>query len=220
MARLAVVPRLSLLAGPTVLAFFSGGYFEDPRLIAAIVAWAALAVAALTAEDPLPRAATARWALGGLAVLTGWTILSRHWAPLAGPAGDAVQRCVLYLGALAAAAVAFRSSSRSWARAVEPVLALGTLVVVGYGMAGRLLPGVIHLNRSFSAGGRLEQPLTYWNAMGALAAIGFVLCLRLAGDPERPRPLRVLAAGGAPLLACGIYASFSRGAIGAAGCGL
>ena len=28
-----------LFAGPTALAFFSGGYFAEPRLLAAIVAW-------------------------------------------------------------------------------------------------------------------------------------------------------------------------------------
>ena len=33
-----------------------------------------------------------------------------------------------------------------------------------------------------SAAGRLDQPLTYWNATGALAALGLVLCARVAGD--------------------------------------
>ena len=39
-------------------------------------------------------------------------------------------------------------------------------VVIGYGMSERLLPGLLHFAGSFSAEGRLEQPLTYWNAMG------------------------------------------------------
>ena len=37
-----------LLAGPTVLAFFSGGFFAEPRLIAAIVAWALVLALAVT----------------------------------------------------------------------------------------------------------------------------------------------------------------------------
>ena len=65
--------------------------------------------------------------------------------------------------------------------------------MIAYGLAGRLVPGILELNRSFVAGGRLEQPLTYWNAEGLLAAMGFLLCVRLAGDPSASR---AAAAGG------------------------
>ena len=92
--------------------------------------------------------------------------------------------------------------------------------MIGYGLAGRLLPEVIELNQSVRALGRLEQPITYWNAEGALAAIGLVLCARLAGSPSRPLPVRVLAAAGAAPLGMGIYLSYSRGAIAAALVGL
>ena len=92
--------------------------------------------------------------------------------------------------------------------------------MIGYGLAGRLLPEVIELNQSVRALGRLEQPITYWNAEGALAAIGLVLCARLAGSPSRPLPVRVLAAAGAAPLGMGIYLSDSRGAIAAALVGL
>ena len=89
-------------------------------------------------------------------------------------------------------------------RAVEPALAAGALIVIGYGISERLLPGLLHFPRSVSAEGRLEQPLTYWNAMGELAALGFVLCARLAGDARRrgtsvgsrpPRPRAPLGMG-------------------------
>ena len=56
-----------LLAGPTVLAFFSGGFFAEPRLIAAIVAWALVLALAATGESPLPRGLPGALALGGLA---------------------------------------------------------------------------------------------------------------------------------------------------------
>ena len=55
--------------------------------------------------------------------------------------------------------------------------------------------------------------MTYWNATGALAAIGLVLCARLAGDVTRPRALRIAAAAAAAPLGMGAYLSFSRGAI-------
>jgi hypothetical protein len=204
--------RAGLLAGPGVLAFFSGGFFDGARLVAAIAAWVLLGIAAVAVPgSPLPRGGAPRLAVGGLAGLAAWTWLSRDWAPRLGPAEDAAQLALLYLPVLAVAAIVFRP--RAAARAVEPALALGTLVVVGYGLAGRLLPGIVHLQASLRAGGRLEQPLTYWNAMGALAALGVVLCARLAGDATRSRALRVGAAAAAGPLGMGAYLSFSRGAL-------
>jgi len=205
----------ALLAGPTVLAFFSGGFFDEPRLVAAIAAWLLVAAAALAAPRPLPRSAAGRLALGGAAALTALTVASIAWAPLAGPALDDAQRTLLYLGALVAAA-AFLGPGR----AVEPALAAGALLVVSYGLSERLLPELVDLQQSATAGGRLEQPLTYWNAMGALAAMGLVLVTRIAADERRDAALRALAAAAAAPLGAGVYLSFSRGAIAALAAGL
>jgi hypothetical protein len=207
-----------LLAGPTVLAFFSGGFFAEPRLIAAIVAWALVLALTLTGPAPLPRARPGRLAFGGLAALTLWTALSVAWAPLGGPAIASVQRLVLYTGALLLAIGVLRAPRAM--RAVVPALAAGSAIVIGYGIAGRLLPGIVHLDRSQSAGGRLEQPITYWNAEGALAAISLILCARLAGDRSRSPLVRGLAAGATAPLGAGVYLSFSRGAIAVAVLGL
>jgi hypothetical protein len=122
-----------------------------------------------------------------------------------------VQRLLLYLGALLLALGALRRPRAL--RAVEPALAAGATIVIGYGLAGRLLPGVLELARSETAGGRLEQPITYWNGEGALAAIGLVLCARLGGDRTRPLVTRCLAAAAAAPLGAGVYLSYSRGAI-------
>jgi O-antigen ligase len=205
-----------LLVGPTALAFFTGGYFEGPRAWAGVGAWACVVVALLAGGRP-PGGRPARLAIGGLGLLAVWTLLSILWAPVAGNAYGAGQIAVLYLGALIAAAMLTRGRVTAW---VEPSLAAGALIVVGYGLAGRLLPGVLHYAHSVSAGGRLEQPLTYWNAMGELAALGFVLCARLAGDEERPRWLRTAAAAAAAPLCLGLWISFSRGALFACVAGL
>ena len=207
-----------LVAGTAALAFWSGGYFEDARAIAGVVAWTLAAILALVLprERLVPRPAGAV-ALTGLALLTAWTALAESWAPLPELAADDLERLVLYTGAFVAALLAFSEpAARRW---LEPGIALLALVVVGYGLAGRLLPGVVDLDSSATAEGRLEQPLTYWNAMGALAAIGAVLAARVAGDPARPR-LRVAAGALAPLLGLGLYLSFSRGALLAAVFGL
>lgn len=201
-----------LLAGPTALAFFSGGYFDQPRLWAGVLAWALVAVAVLCRCSPLPGSGPGRLALGSLLLLTLWVGLSTTWAPLSEAALDDFERTLLYVAALAAAAALLRGETLRW---VEPAVAGGVLVVVGYGLAGRLLPGIMELTESATAAGRLEQPLTYWNAMGALAAIGFVLCVRLAGDPSRGDRLRVGAVAAGVPLGLGVYLSFSRGAIAA-----
>jgi O-antigen ligase len=217
--RVVTVPAVAiLLAGPTALAFFSGGYFDEPRLVAALVAWAVVAVVALAIPRPLPRSGPGRLALAGLVLLCAWGGLSLLWAPLGGRATDDLVRLLLYVGALVAAAALLRGEARL--SAVEPALAVGAVVVIGYGLAGRLLPGVLDLHESARADGRLEQPLTYWNSEGLLAAMGLVLCARLAGDPSRPPVVRALAAASSGLLGAGVYLSLSRGALVAAVVGL
>jgi O-Antigen ligase len=210
-AALTAVPT-GLLLLPVVLAFFSGAFFEGARLIAAICAWALLALAALAVPGlPLPGAKPARAALVALAGLAAWTWIAASWSSSPAGADQELELALLYLPALAAGAIAW--SDRRAARMVEPALAAGALIVIGYGLSGRLLPGVVHLHATARAGGRLEQPMTYWNATGALAAIGLVLCARLAGDVTRPRALRIAAAAAAAPLGMGAYLSFSRGAI-------
>src|SRR5215217_3262482 len=104
MRRAVVVAAAScLLIAPTALAFFSGGYFAEPRLIAALAVWALVLGLALAGPLPLPRGRAGRLALGGLAGLAAWTAISIAWAPLGGPAVAAVQRLLLYTGALALA---------------------------------------------------------------------------------------------------------------------
>ena len=198
-----------------VLAFFSGGFFDGPRLIAGIGAWVLLALVALAGAG-LPRPGRGR------ARRPGRTRWARRRGRLARDVG-AGPRARRGRRSSARCSTCPRSPPRRHrpgrdrraARVVEPVLAAGALVVIGYGLSGRLLPGVVHLHATARAGGRLEQPLTYWNATGALAALGLVLCARLAGDVTRPRALRIAAAAAAAPLGMGVYLSFSRGALAA-----
>jgi hypothetical protein len=203
-----------LLAGPTALAFFSGGYFDEPRLVAALAAWTLVLLASVVSPQPVPASGAGRAAVGGLALLCAWTALSLTWAPLAGRAADDLVRLLLYLGAFVAAAALLRG--QPLLRAVEPALAAGAVVVIGYGLAGHLLPDIVELHASARADGRLEQPLTYWNAEGVLSAMGLLLCARLAGDRFRPIPMRILAAACCGPLGAGIYLTLSRGAMVAA----
>jgi hypothetical protein len=209
---------LPLLLGPGVLAVFSGGYFGVARLTAAVAAWVLLAAAALAVPDPLPRSRAAWAALAGLALLSAWTAASLSWAPLGEPAGEDVQRALLYLPALAAGVLLLRAPAA--ARLAEPVLLGGIAGAVAYGLSERLLPGLVDLATVTSAGDRLAQPLTYWNATGAFAALGLVLAAGLAGDGARPPAVRAAAAALAPLLGLALFLTFSRGALGTLAAGL
>jgi hypothetical protein len=208
----------ALIGGPTALAFFSGGFFDRPRLIAGIAAWGLVVVSAVLAPRPLPSSSAGRAALAGLFLLTAWTALSLIWAPLGGRAQDDLQRLLLYLAFFTAALALLRGPVvRRW---LEPAVVLGSLTVIGYGLAERLLPGLLEFDRSRTAKGRLEQPLTYWNAEGAVAAVGLILAVRIAGDPRRGRALRGAAAAAGVPLGLGVYLSFSRGALAAVAAGL
>jgi len=229
-----------LLAGPAVAGLFDGAYFDEPRLWVGIGAWLLVALTTLGTEpflarrekrgtDPFFARGTARAAHAGwrakkgsvplfaLGLLAGWTAVSLSWAPLAGRGFDDLQRLVVYLGALLAAAMLLdRPAAR---RAAEPAVATGLALLVLYGLSERLLPGVVDLEQGQRSFGRLDQPLTYWNAMGIVAAMGVVLMARLAGDVSRPHWMRATAAGLAGALGTGVYLSFSRGAIGAVAAG-
>jgi O-Antigen ligase len=209
--------RFVLLCGPVVLAFFSGGYFDGPRAWAGLIAWLLVGVAAAAAPGPLVRSRIAWMAVIGLLLFAAWTLLSYLWSPAIGTAYDDGQRVFMYAGMLIAATWLLRGPVL---RVLEPAVAAGTVVVIGYGISERLLPWLLSFQRSAAAQGRLEQPLTYWNATGAAAAIGIVLCAHLAGDRGRDTRVRVAAAAVAAPLGLGLYCTFSRGAMFACVAGL
>jgi O-Antigen ligase len=209
--------RFVLLAGPVALAFFSGGYFEGPRAWAGLIAWLLVGVAAATALGPPVRSPIGWLAVLGLLLFAAWTLLSYLWSPEIGTAYADGQRVFMYAGMLIAAAWLLRGRVL---RVLEPAVAAGTVIVIGYGLSERLLPWLLSFQRSPAAQGRLEQPLTYWNAVGAVAAIGIVLCAQLAGDRGRDGRMRIGAAAVAPLLGLGLYSTFSRGAMFACVAGL
>ncbi len=212
-ARLPVLLALPLLLGPGLLACLNGAYFDGPRLWAAIVAWALLAIAAVTLPRPLPASGPGRAALAGLAALTAWTAISLSWAPDGGAAVDDVQRLLLYLPYLALAIAVLGTLT-------EPLLLTAIAGACLYGLSERFVPGAVDLQDVVSAGDRLAYPLSYWNGSGAFAAIGLVLATALAGDAGRPARLRAAAAAAAPPLALTVLLTFSRGALGALAAGV
>ncbi|MEX2253357.1 MAG: O-antigen ligase family protein [Thermoleophilaceae bacterium] len=194
------------------LAWDAGGYFSSSYLAAGAVAFLTCAVL-LAAGTPRYRISTpALVGLGALAALTVWTALSASWSVTPDTALEDAQRNLVYLGLFGLGLVAAGSGRLArhfvW-------LILGAIVIVSLAaLLSRLYPDLIETSSPLGplTGYRLDYPLTYWNALGALAAMGAVLGIGLAADTRAPAALRPLAAGGALIALTTMYLTFSRGA--------
>ncbi len=208
-AAAAVVLGSVLLA----LAFDDGGYFPSAVTMAAVAATTALVLLlAMPAARIGLTASPGTAAFVALAALAAWTGASARWSPTPDAALVDLRRGVLYATLFGLALVA-TAGARPARRAVE--LVLGVIVVVaGAGVLSRLQPELLGATRGASAvfDLRLSYPLGYWNAFGALSAIGVVLALGLAADMRARPGVRVGAAAAGPLLIAAIYLSLSRGA--------
>jgi hypothetical protein len=207
------VVAAAVLGAPTVLAFFSGGYFGvihgQVGLIAAVLAWVAAAAVLLFGAQPLPPSRAGCVALAGLTLFVAWSAVSLLWAPLLDPGLADVERSALYLAAFILGCWALQGAT---ARAVEPALLAGVGIVCAYALATRLLPGIVDAESGIRTGSRLDQPLTYWNAVGALAAMGLMLAIHTASDARRDDRLRIAAMALVPALGLMLFLTVSRGA--------
>ena len=203
-----------LLAAPTVVAFFSGGYFGvtsgQVGVLVSGLAWLLVALVLVLEPNPLPPSRAGRVALAALAGFTCWCALSLLWAPLLDPALADVERVALYLAAFILGAAVLRGPALT--RWIEPALLVGICIVCGYALATRLLPGIVESTTGLRAGSRLDQPLTYWNALGALAAMGLMLAVHTAADARRASPMSLAAAATIPGLGLVLFLTVSRGA--------
>lgn len=208
----------SAIAGSTVvavtllMAFDSGGYFAPGYLRAGAIAWIVLAV--LLALRPPHFTITTR-ALIGVATLAGlavWMGISTTWSSDAYTGLADTQRTITYVGLFGLGLIAAGSGRLSALLAWAVLIVI--VVVCGAGLLSRLYPDVVApdtANAQF--GNRLSYPLQYWNALGALAAMGTVLAAGLAADRRGRTPARSLAAGATLILAATVYLTLSRGAV-------
>ena len=214
--------RLAWLLAPgaltVVLSFNAGGFFPEAVGLAAVALAVALVLRVTLADDPFgglsrPLAVAA----GGLALLAAWQLLSSLWSGAAGRALIEFDRTLLYLLALLLFGLPARRSGQM--RVMLWGVAAAAVGVSACALATRLLPGVWPTAQA-TVDDRLSYPLTYWNALGLLAAIGLVLCAHLASSLREPRVARVLGAAALPVLATTLLLTFSRGAIVVAAIGL
>lgn len=188
-----------------------GGFFPGTQAFAAVLVLVALAARITFAEQPFAGLnGFVLAAAGVLALYSLWTLASGLWSDAPARALLEFNRSLLYL----ATVLLFGSVPRDDQRVERMVWALvvAFAVVAGIALLTRLFPASFPTAPNLQ-NERLSYPLTYWNALGLLAALGLILSLGLACRARGPLLARVLAAAVVPMLACTALFTFSRGAI-------
>jgi O-antigen ligase len=204
---------LGLLPGALVLyfGFNGGGFFTGTVGFACVILIQFLILRVLLGDHPFegfsPGLAIVGGALGAFAT---WVLLSGLWSDVRDRTLIEFDRALLYLVVLLLFGLVARTSTRT--RWIVRGLAAAILVCGGMGLLSRLRPDVLETTSDIAVN-RLAYPLTYWNALGILSAIGIILLLGLSTSRTEPRAVRALACGGVPVLALALYFTFSRGAI-------
>ena len=197
---------LGAVLGLSLVAFASGGYFPTAWTWSALIALVFLA-AVLGLGVAVRPAGLALVSLGGLAAFGAWTWLAIVWS--ADPAATVLEglRVLMYVAVLAGLLLVVR-------RATVPLLLAATLTAIflasGYGLLTRLFPERLGVFDPVAAY-RLEEPLTYWNALGVFAVMGALLALGFAARAQTV-VARVLVSATLPILLATLYFTFSRGA--------
>ena len=213
----------ALLVAPAAatlyLSFNAGGYFAGETAFVAIVALQLLVLRTVLADRPFEGL---RWRVAipavGLAGLLGWQLLSAGWSDSTARSLLEADRTLTYLLAFVLMASLGRSGTRlAWAiRATAAALAFVCVAA----FLSRVAPDTVETTLSGYADERLGWPLTYWNALGLLAAVAAILTFHLAASTSEPRAIRVVAAGLLPAIGAALMLTFSRGGLGVAAVGL
>lgn len=188
------------------MAFESGGYFPSGYLPAGAVAWGLCGFVLLVRPRSDALSATALAGLGALALFAVWTGLSTTWSLNESAGLEDLHRNLAYVALFCLGLI---GASGRHAASLVRIAGAVALVIVLAGLWRRLLPEAAD---AVPPGYRLDHPLTYWNAFGALAAMTAVLGLGLASDHREHAIVRGAAAGGSVLAGVAMYFTLSRGA--------
>jgi len=218
LARLTLVGASLLPAGLTLFfSFNAGGYFAGAPAVAAAFLGLLLLLRVTLAEDPFAGFTRALVIVAAaLGLFVAWTLLSAFWSDAPARAMIEFDRALAYWLALVLCASFPRDPERiAWALRG---LAAAIVIVCAAGFITRTLPELWPLDESLSEA-RLSYPLTYWNSVGLMSALGLVLCLHLAASEREPRFVRPLAAAALPVLGATLILTLSRAGIGVAAMG-
>ena len=208
---------LALLAFPGLvtlaLGFLAGGYFAGTTGLVAAACAGVIAVRAAAARAPLAGLGrVAAVAAAGLTLLAAWILLSATWSDALSRSLVEFDRALLYLLVFVTMASVPRTPGRL--QVVLACIALSAVVLCAAGLLSRTLPDVFPVAPNV-LNSRLSYPLTYWNALGLVAAVGVVLCVHFTTAPG-PALQRAAGAMALPILAAALILTFSRAGVGVA----
>ena len=198
------------------LSLEGGGYDPIVDNQVGVVVWWVLLLA--TAVGAIPRGRLRRpalTALGLLALFAIWTALSLTWTESTQKTWLDLARVVGYVGVFA---LALSSAGSDRGKRILAALATAIVFIAALGLLSRLhaswFPTANQTARLLNDPERLSYPLNYWNAVGALVAIGLPLLLQQAGE-AKCLFFRAAAAAAIPALPLTVFFTLSRGGIAA-----
>src|SRR4051794_13759790 len=158
------------------LALAGGGFDVTTRHIAGLAVWLVVvallifgAGSAVKPERPL------YWAGGLIVCLSLLCALSSLWSGSVELSVIEADRIAVYLGFFVATFLIAQTDERRQRFAEGLAITVAAIAILG--IISRLLPHVLYVGSSLGAGPRLNYPLGYWNANGALLGIAVALLL-------------------------------------------
>jgi O-antigen ligase len=175
--------------------------------LAVLVATAVFGRAAYRGSLPRPYNASLGVAL--LALLAGVSALSVGWSLTPNASMLDALRLVSYTAVLALVALLAQLHPERSREIALGVLLAATIVSL-YALGSRVFPGIYSASDDFA---RLRLPFGYWNAVGTVAAIGFLPALWAGTRRRDSRALEVASYPAGGVLFCALMLSQSRGAL-------
>ncbi|MBJ7348340.1 MAG: O-antigen ligase family protein [Thermoleophilaceae bacterium] len=202
----------SVAVAISAAAFATGGGQSITRtgpVLAVLLLLATAFVGRAAATDRLPHPFAGLTTILLMTALAAWSALSIGWSIVPGDSYVDAGRNLTYVAVFASAALAAQLM-RGYHREMLAGLLGGCSVVIGYALVTRVFPSWFSTVDDFA---RLRAPLDYWNAVGLVAAIGFVLSLWLGTTRELKSKLIAVSYPLGAVFFVALLMSQSRGAI-------
>ncbi len=204
----ALLAPVALIVG---LALAGGGFDVSGRHIAGLAVWLVVVVllvfgagSAVKPERPL------YWAGGLIVCLSLLSAISSLWSGSVELSVIEADRVAVYLGFFLAAFLIAQTDERR--QRFAEGLAIAVAIVAVMGLGSRLLPHAFNIAGALGSGPRLEYPLGYWNANGALFGIGVALLL-WTSRRAASTALQWLSVAAIPISLLALYFTYSRGGL-------
>jgi len=201
---------LIVTAAEVWISFRAGGFFAGSTAIATVAAGVALVVWLMSSRHPFHGLSPALGAvLSGLTLFALWTLCSQWWSHEPAHAVIEFDRALLYLLVAAVAGLATNARRR---RALLLAVLVATTVVCTCGLITRLLPEIWSVTSAVNPD-RLSYPVSYWNTLGMVGAVGIIAAFHFAASRQEHPSTRALAAAATPLLTTAVLLTFSRASL-------